>query len=161
MAGVFKANDIVRAAVEAEKKGQEFYQCLAGRVQDAKIKALFEDLAGEEVEHQKRFQAILDRLEPIDVPAYSDQEEYNQYFEALINSHMLFSCGWGEFLLDQVHNEQEALKLAMNFERDSLLFFKEMKDFVPEGDRRIIEQCIDEERRHLTRLRQMMPAENG
>lgn len=157
MAGIFKANDIVRAAVEAEKKGKDFYECLAGRMQNDKIKELFLDLAREEVEHQKLFQSILDRLEPVDIPAYSDQDEYNAYFDALINSHMLFSCGWGEFLLDQVQNEQEALKLAMNFERDSLLFFKEMKDFVPEGEKQYIDRCIAEERKHLTRLKQMMP----
>jgi len=157
MAGIFKANDIVRAAVEAEKKGKDFYECLAGKVQETGIKDLFIDLAKEELKHQEIFQSILDRLEPVEVPAYSDQEEYNQYFDALINSHMLFSCGWGEVMLDQVHNEQEALKLAMNFERDSLLFFKEMKDFVPEGERKFIDQCIDEERKHLTRLKQMMP----
>jgi rubrerythrin len=157
MAGIFKANDIVRAAVEAEKKGKEFYECLAGRVGDEKIKALFTDLAQEELKHKDIFQALLDRLEPVEVPAYSDQEEYDQYFDALINSHMLFSCGWGEVMLDQVRTEQEALKLAMNFERDSLLFFKEMKEFVPAGERKIIDQCIDEERKHLVRLKQMMP----
>jgi rubrerythrin len=158
MAGIFKANDIVRAAVEAEKKGKEFYECLAGRVRDEKIKALFTDLAAEEVKHQEIFQSLLDRLEPVEIPAYSDQDEYDQYFDALINSHMLFSCGWGEFMLNQVQTEQEALKLAMNFERDSILFFKEMKDFVPEGEKKFVDQCIEEERKHLIRLKQMMPA---
>jgi rubrerythrin len=32
-----------------------------------------------------------------------------------------------------------------------------MKEFVPAGERKIIDQCIDEERKHLVRLKQMMP----
>ncbi len=160
MAGIFRANEIVQAAVEAEKKGEEFYRCLAGRVQNREVKELFEDLAQEETKHQQRFQELLDRLEPAELPAHSDQEEYEAYFDALINSHMLFSCGWGEFLLNQVSNEADALKLAMNFERDSLLFFKEMKSFVPESEKKIVQQCVDEERRHLVRLKGMLPAES-
>ena len=161
MAGIFKANDIVRAAVEAEKKGEDFYNCLAGRVKNDKVQQLFKDLAQEEVKHREIFQALLDRLEPVDVPAYSDSDEYQAYFDALINSHMLFSCGWGEFLLDQVANEREALKLAMTFERDSLLFFKEMKDFVPKGEQRHVQQCIDEERKHLMRLKKLLPEDES
>jgi len=161
MAGIFNANDIVRAAVEAEKKGEDFYNCLAGRVQNEKVQQLFKDLAREEVRHKEIFQALLDRLEPVDIPAYSDSDEYEAYFDALINSHMLFSCGWGEFLLDQVANEREALKLAMNFERDSLLFFKEMMDFVPQGEQKFVQQCIDEERKHLMRLKELMPEEGA
>jgi len=160
MAGIFRANEIVQAAVEAEKKGEDFYRCLAGRVQSRQIKELFEELANEEVKHKKRFEEILSRLEPVELPAHSDEEEYEAYFDALINSHMLFSCGWGEFLLNQVSDESEALKLAMNFERDSLLFFKEMKGFVPESEKKIVQQCVDEERGHLVRLKGMLPAES-
>jgi rubrerythrin len=61
-------------------------------------------------------------------------------------------------MLNQVQTEQEALKLAMSFERDSILFFKEMKDFVPEGEKKFVDQCIEEERKHLIRLKQLMPA---
>jgi hypothetical protein len=33
-----------------------------------------------------------------------------------------------------------------------------MKDFVPEGEKKFVDQCIEEERKHLIRLKQLMPA---
>jgi rubrerythrin len=40
----------------------------------------------------------------------------------------------------------------MGFEKDTIVFFKEMQEFVPEGDRDAVQACVEEERRHLRML---------
>ena len=45
---------------------------------------------------------------------------------------------------------------AMGFEKDTIMFFLEMREFVPEGERKYIQACIDEERTHLRLLAGML-----
>jgi len=50
----------------------------------------------------------------------------------------------------------EAIETAMGFEKDTILFFVEMYEFVPEGEKKYIKACIDEERSHLRLLAGML-----
>jgi hypothetical protein len=47
---------------------------------------------------------------------------------------------------------KEALETAMGFEKDTIMFFLEMREFVPDGEKKHIQACIDEERSHLRLL---------
>ena len=123
MAGIFKANEVVNAAVEIEKKGEAFYRRLAGGAKNREMREGFEYLAAEEVKHRELFQSILERLGPIELPAWSQEEEYNEYLNALIDTHFLFTSDWGEGLLSRVSNKREAIMLAMTFEKESIKFF--------------------------------------
>ncbi len=156
MAGIFKANEVVKAAVEIEKKGEAFYRRLAEGEKNKDIREGFEHLAGEEVKHREIFQSILDRLGPIELPPWSQEDEYNEYLIALIDSNFLFAVDWSEGLLSRISNKTEGIMLAMTFEKESILFFTEMKGLVPEGEKSIVKQCIDEEREHLRRLKRML-----
>jgi rubrerythrin len=51
---------------------------------------------------------------------------------------------------------EEAIETAMGFEKDTIMFFLEMREFVPEGERKYIQACIDEERTHLRLLAGML-----
>jgi rubrerythrin len=156
MAGIFKANEVVTAAVEVEKKGETFYRRLADSAKNVEVREGFEYLAGEEVKHREIFQSILDRLGPIELPPWSQEEEYNAYLHALIDTHFLSGGDWSEQLLSRISSEREAIMLAMTFEKDSILFFTEMKGLVPEGEKSIVVQCIDEEKGHLIKLKGML-----
>ena len=156
MAGIFKVNEVVAAAVEIEKRGEDFYRRLAQKTENQAIRKDLEYLADEEVKHRKLFQSMVDRLEPIDLPAWSDEGEYYEYLSALIESHFLLEKKLSESLLSWVSNRREAVHLAMGFEKESILFFMEMKELVPEGERTTVEKCIQEEREHLRRLKGMV-----
>jgi rubrerythrin len=54
------------AAMESEKKAHAFFAGAAMAVKDPATRALFEELAGEELVHQKLVQEQLDRLPPED-----------------------------------------------------------------------------------------------
>jgi len=49
-------------------------------------------------------------------------------------------------------NRKEAIHIAMQFEKDTMLFFAEMRELVPNAEKDVIKACIDEERSHLKRL---------
>ncbi len=153
MADLFKAADIVRAAEEIEVRGEDFYRRLAAAAEDEETRRLFHWLMEEETAHRAIFSAMSERLDPVELPAWADDEEYLMYMRALLDAHTLFRV---DALPAEPGNRTEAVRFAMQFEKDTMLFFAEMRDFVPEGERKHIDACFAEERKHLKQLMSML-----
>ncbi|MEJ5378501.1 MAG: ferritin family protein [bacterium] len=156
MAGIFKVNEVVSIAVEIEKRGEQFYREMASKAQSSQVKEALEFLSGEEVKHQKIFSQMLSRLTPLKPPAGSLEAEYWAYVNDLIDSHFLFDAPLGKKLASSVTSDKEALHLAMGFEKESILFFTEMKGLVPAEEAKAVEGCIQEERKHLRKLAELL-----
>ena len=58
------AREALQAAFRAEKKAYAFFKEALPRVREPGVKALFEELRGEEVEHQRLVMAELDKTPP-------------------------------------------------------------------------------------------------
>ncbi|MCF8067072.1 MAG: ferritin family protein [Desulfobacterales bacterium] len=156
MADLFKANDIVLAAVEIEKRGEKFYLYLADQAEDSTTRKAFEHLAREEVKHKALFEKLYERLGKVEMPARSNEEEFLSYLNALVDSHPLFRDGDLDEMKDLIKTRKNAIRMAMGFEKESILFFMEMREFVPESEKKFIVQCIEEERSHLRQLNEML-----
>jgi rubrerythrin len=152
----FKANEIAQAAVEIERKGQDFYKTVAAAAENQEARELFTFMAGEELKHEAVFQALQERLGEIELPAHSNIDEYQDYLEALIDSHALFNGGLQAKLASEASDLESAVSIALAFEKDTLLFFIEMKELVPESEKAFVQQCIDEERSHMRMLRRLL-----
>ncbi len=152
MAGIFTAADVLAAAQEIEQRGKVFYTRLAETAQDPSLANTFRFLAGEEEKHWQVFHAIAQRVGDVELPAWATEDEYVDYLTALINSHALFRLGDVETLRQFVGTREEALQTAMEFEKDTIVFFMEMREFVPEGEKATVQECVNEERRHLRLL---------
>jgi len=155
MATMFKANDAVLAALEIETRGEKFYLQLAEKAEDSNTRKLFTYLAGEETKHKAHFQALYDRLGKVDLPAGSSEAEFSTYMNALIDTHTLFRQT-DTALMEDVKSRKDAILKAMVFEKESILFFMEMKEMVPEKEQKFISECIEEEREHLRQLNEML-----
>lgn len=156
MAHFFHANEIANVAIEIEKKGRTFYLNAAQAAKTLEIKELFRWLAEEESRHEEIFSSLLARLGKVEMPAWSNQEEYATYLNALIESHALFTGGLAEKYMADAADEDTAIRMAMSFEKDTLLFFTEMKDLVPDSEKAAVQHCVDEERLHLRKLQEML-----
>jgi len=155
MAEFFQAAEIAEAAVNIERQGQTFYLNAAEAAKNPDVKDFFLFFAKEEARHETIFQELKDRLGKIELPAWSTTEEYGMYLKALIDSHAIFSPELQKRLAD-ASSENEAIRLAMGFEKDTILFFMEMRELVPDSEKRFVLQCIDEERSHLRQLSRML-----
>ncbi len=156
MATFFHANEIAKIAVEIERKGRAFYLRVAEMATTERCRELFLFLAEEEGKHEAIFFSLMERLGKIELPAWSSQEEYGSYLQALIESHALFNSGLAEKNMGDAGDEESAIRMAMSFEKDTLLFFIEMESLVPDSEKSAVRQCIEEERLHLRRLREML-----
>lgn len=152
MANYLNAADVISTAVEIEKRGHQFYVQAAELADDPKDKEFFSFMAKEENRHEAIFSEMLKRVGGTDFPAGSTDDEYFDYVRNLIDSHCLF-----------MDNQKQAIvadpfRQAMQFEKDTILFFQAVEPLVPESEQKFVRQCIDEERSHLLLIAKQMKA---
>lgn len=158
MAGFTTAADVIASAVEIERRGFAFYERAAAAA-SGQDKEFFAFLAGEEKRHEKIFEAMLGRMGGLALPAGSDEAEYLAYIDVLLNSHAMF---FPENRQD-AHSapQDDPLRLAMAFEKDTILFFMAIRRLVDPSEQRGVDACIEEEQRHLRLLAEHTPARGG
>ena len=151
MSILFSASEIVTMAVEIEKNGMAFYNALAARSKNEKAKELYTILAAEEVKHQVTFKKILKDLKELELSA-AEEEEYNNYLGALTSSRVFRSDVDLEALLAEADTEIGAINMAIDAEKDSILFYYELLGQAISENSEAIEQVIKEEKTHMAKL---------
>ena len=151
MSILFSASEIVTMAVEIEKNGMAFYNALAARSKNEKAKEIYTLLAAEEVKHQVTFKKILKNLKELELSA-AEEEEYNNYLGALTSSRVFRSDVDLEELLAEADTEIGAINMAIDAEKDSILFYYELLGQAISENSEAIEQVIKEEKTHMAKL---------
>lgn len=151
MSILFSASEAVSMAIEIETNGINFYNAMATNTGDKKSKEVFTLLAGEEVKHKKIFQRMLENIPEVTLSP-AEEEEYENYLGALAKSR-IFTPSMDPFeLLNKTKNNIDAIDLAIEFEKDSILFFYELMDQAIEQDKQLIDNLIKEEKSHFSKL---------
>jgi rubrerythrin len=153
---VFTAAEALEMALEIEKNGEVFYNAAAEKSDDAEVTALFEDLAVQEQMHYKVFQKMLGGVGSApELPA----EEYNQY-QAYLQSALDNALFSGEdkalALAEKATDRETALRAALGFEKDTMLFFYDLREMVGQADKEAVSRVIGEERKHVRRLASLL-----
>ena len=71
---------------------------------------------------------------------------------ALVDSAVFSNDQVARQMAQKASGPAEAIQTALSAEKDSILFYSEMCDLVPEQDRPIIDRIINEERSHVRQL---------
>jgi rubrerythrin len=152
MAIYFSGEEIVEMGINIEEMGEKFYTSYISETKNEKVKDLFKFLANEEAKHKQVFQNILDSLHKGEfVISYSD-EEVSKYFEAIVDARVFSDEGYAIQLAKTAKDEIEALRFAISFEKDTIVFYYGFLDLVKEKTKDIIMKLINEEKKHLKLL---------
>ncbi|RJO65231.1 MAG: hypothetical protein C4540_01930 [Candidatus Omnitrophota bacterium] len=151
MADFFSASEVFQFAVRIEENGERFYRLTAENINDKKTKELFVFLADEEVKHRKTFQGMVEKVEAYE-PAESYPGEYFAFLKAYADEHIFTPEKKAEVAAKKMQGPKEALEFAIALEVDSILYYLEAKNLVPENQRDVMDRIIDEERRHYLKL---------
>jgi len=157
MSTLFSASEIVLMAVETEKNGLAFYQAMMKKAKDEKTRNIFAFLAKEEAEHKNTFQHLLDNLSFISM-SHTDEVEYHNYLNAFVSTRIFNSNVDIDKLVQSIASDIEAVDIAINTEKESILFYYELREQAKDGGRDSIDEIIKEEKSHLTRLVQLREA---
>jgi len=156
---VLTAAEALKWALEIEKNGEAFYNEVAAKsaaILDDEVKALFEDLAAQERGHYRAFQRMLEEVKPDPDLSTVEYDEYQTYLQVALADALFAGPDKGLTLAKQAQDRETALRAAMGFEKDTLLFFYDLREMVSQAERVAISDIILEEKAHLRRLAKML-----
>lgn len=158
---LFDASEIYQFAVRIEENGERLYRKVAKRTTNLQVRDLFLFLADEDVKHRKQFAELLSKLEKQE-PRESYPGEYAAYMTAYTNEIIFPATVTKE--LPPAEDSIAALDFGIRRELDSIMYYLEMKNFVPEHQEQLIQRIIDEERGHFLKfseLKKQLTAQAG
>jgi len=142
----FTANDAFEMAEQLERNGAKFYRTAAENVSDPKSRKLLIELAAMEDEHEKTFASLRADLTEAEktTTVFDPEDESALYLRALADTRVFFKKK-----ID-ISSMKEILKAAIVAEKDSIVFYLGLKDFVPDqlGKNRL-DTIIKEEMGHI------------
>ena len=153
---VFTAAEGLEMAMRVEKNGEVFYNEAAAKSADPEVKSLFEDLAAQERGHYRLFQRMLGDVRPAPELPAAEYDQYEAYVQSALERALFAGPDKALALAGQARDREAALQAALGFEKDTLLFFYDLREMVSEADRKTISNVIREEKKHLRRLAEML-----
>jgi rubrerythrin len=152
------ASDIVDLAMQVEKNGEAFYRAVAKETKSAETRELFEDLAAQEVKHYATFARLSQTVR--ETPLMTDEEwdSYLKYLNATVQSSFFEGPDKALAAARKVKGEKEAVRMAMSFEKETLLFFYDLRDAIKGTERSFVEKIVAEEKAHIQRLANVLLA---
>jgi rubrerythrin len=153
---VFEAAQALEMAMRVEKNGEAFYRAVSQKSNDAQLKELFEDLASQERGHYRVFQRMAQKVEPAPELPEQEAEEYQAFLEVALDQAVFGGEDKALRIAEWAVDRDAALRAAMGFEKDTMLFYYDLREMVGESDREAISAVIREEKKHLARLAGMV-----
>lgn len=148
MTKLFYLSEIVKFAIEKEQESFDLYTTLETKVSDANLKTIFQRLIKEEIKHKTFYSKMLENVKPEQSAGVKEDEEYLAYIQALIaNSRSIAPLTDKDFA-----NIPAVLDYAIAREKDSVLFYSSLKNFVPAAAQQEIDAIIHQEERHAALL---------
>jgi len=151
MAIFFSGSELVNIAIGIEKSGLAFYQSLVKKEKDVMARGAYKYLAEMEEKHIKTFQSMLGAVGEYKPPEMYT-EEYDLYLKALVDSAVFTDDKVAREMAEKAASSAEAIQIALGAEKDSILYYSEMRNLVRERDREVVNRIIEEEKSHLRQL---------
>ncbi len=155
----FNADEIFKMAEDIERDGAKFYRKAATNTKDEKTKQMLLNLADMEDKHLKTFEAMRKELSAREKEqmVFDPNNEAAMYLQTMAEGH-----GWeGKKSLTETltGNEkiEDILKIAINAENNSVIFYSGLKELVPpKAGKDKVEAIIKEELGHIAVLNQQL-----
>ncbi|MBN1832468.1 MAG: ferritin family protein [Deltaproteobacteria bacterium] len=156
MALDFNVDEIFEMAEQIERNGARFYRKIAEGSPKGDVRNLFLQFAEMEEEHEKIFISMRAELSDKDKKStlFDPEGESAQYLRALADLRVFDGSADEDFAFFENLAEEEKMKrafrAAIDLEKESIVFYQGMKEFVPESlGKDKIDDIIKEEMQHV------------
>ena len=143
--------ELIDLAKLIESAGEEFYGAALEHLKDGALRSLFVHLQAEERRHTHTFELLLEGLEESS-EEWRVSEDYLAYMRALAADRVFPGSSAAKAAVGQIKCEADAINFALRFEKDTVLYFHELRPAVREEDQGLIDMLVAEERKHITKL---------
>ncbi len=150
----FSGSELINIAIGIERRGITFYDIMARSTKNAIASEVFKYLGDIERDHIRIFQGILAEADKYQFPE-TTAGEYTAYLQALVYSAVFTDDLVTSEMATNVSSDIEAMELAIGAEKDSIIFYYEMKDLMPQRAQPTVNKIIAEEKSHLRQLSEL------
>lgn len=143
----YSIEEILEMAIKTETLGYQFYTDMAEKFKknDGLVK-LFTTLASKEKVHEKTFTGLKAIVAKSGTEAV-EWEEVSNYMRAFVESEFFLGRGKALPSMEGLKTVQDAVKFALGFEKETLLYFFELRSIVKEKE--MVDEIINEEKSHI------------
>ena len=148
---MFSIREIIDMAIQLEKNAETFYRAAVAKMSTPSLEPVLICLANEERDHKKWFESLK--------RVAQEAEARGQSVE--ISSEALRSLVGGQkFSLDEVdlskiESVQELIELAMEHEKDTIIFYQMLQSFIDDPETmKELDEIIAEEEQHIKLLKE-------
>jgi rubrerythrin len=147
---LLNTEEVVQFAVRIEENGFNFYKNFAETLKNEQERSVFGFLAEEELKHVNLFKKMLGDVGSTK-PRLNYPDEYSAYLQAYADN-LIFTESSLKKEIDKIKDVRAAVDFGMRRELDSILYYQEIKAFVPKDDTNLVDEIINEERKHFLKL---------
>jgi rubrerythrin len=143
---MFTLAEVYDLGIRIEKNGEKFYRDALTQAWSNPIADMLKQLAEEEVKHVDFFVKRMDALK---------QKRENPFLDEMASSVLKDILGTQTFSLEEadvskLRSVDELVALAIEFEKDTILFYELVGSFMTDEEaRRELKEIIEEEERHV------------
>ncbi len=153
----FTKNEIIEMAVEIEKHGFAFYDRALNRNDlNSDAKKLLQTLRDEEKVHEQTFLDLREKIDNFDLKSDINWDDARSYIQSMVDTHLFNQPEKAIQLAASARDLKDLVSNAIQFEKDTLLFFYFINKFVASAkSKKAIENIIDEEVTHVVKLKKI------
>jgi rubrerythrin len=155
---ILNADEILKIAEQIERNGIAFYERAAERFHGDEERTLL-NLANMERNHERTFAAMRRELADADegLKAFDPEGEAERYLAAFADGRIFDLNADPVALLGRQETVEGILELAIDLEKDSVVFYVAIRDAVPESlGKHKVEKIIKEEMDHIILLSEVL-----
>jgi rubrerythrin len=143
---MFTLAEVYDLGIRIEKNGERFYRDAMKQAWSAPIADMLKLLADEEVKHVDFFVKRMDAVKQRRENPFLDEMSISMLKDILGNQ--TFSLKEAD--VSKIRSVDELVALAVEFEKDTILFYEMVDSFMTDGEpRRELKAIIEEEERHV------------
>ena len=148
----FNADEVLEMAEQIERNGARFYRRAAQAVEGQTVTKLLRELAAWEDGHERVFASFRIRLKDSErqTMTFDPEHETSLYLRAMADGHVFDLRVDPADLLTGRETKEQILKLAIEQEKNSIIFYLGLKEMIRDtGGKEKIDEIIKEEMRHI------------
>ena len=155
---MFNLNEIVDLAIRIEKNGESVYRKAQREVTQPYISSILQGLADDEAEHEEWFIRFKEKA-GTNVEDQKLEEMGRSILQSVLGD-QAFSIAEADF--SKTEDIKSLLKLSIEFEKDTILFYEMLKSFVEDTEvLNGLDKIIEEENRHVKQLEDLAEREEA
>ena len=147
-------DEVYRVGMCIEEAGLDFYMKMAAKADDAATKRVFKRLAKDEEAHLAFFESLeLKTAKGMGSGPADVDVDVSRYVCSLVDGGIFASLGKMEKLARRKFDSEKALDLALQVEKDAVLYYMEAHAASKKRSTKVaLQRLIDEEKRHVVEI---------